>query len=610
MFKEWRDFRQIWCRDDEYLARPGERVIPICSVAYELRSGRFMRQWYHGQGEPTRLVIKPDCLAVSYNCAAEFSCDLALGQDLPIHNLDACQEFKLCTNGLSRPDGIGLLGAMAHFGLNAISVVEKTEMRSLAMRGGPFTEQEKKDLIAYCQRDVEALVKLLGAMWNKINLPQGILRGRFLRAVAIAEYNGTPIDVDTLRKLRDNWEEIKLDLIAEVDQDFGCYEGTRFSLKRFAALLRRLGIRNWPKTEIGRLSKSDETMKKMAQAYPVLMPLRELNYTISKLRLERLAIGLDGRNRTSLWPFSTKTGRNAPKATEYIFGPSTWIRPLIKSREGYAIGSIDYASQEHGVAASLSGDEHMIEDHRSGDPYWGFAVSCGAIPQTVAKSEDPQVRAAYKPIRNVYKQCSLGILYGMQAQGLAVYSGQTLEAAEKILENHKLRYKRFWEWTDEVLERALLRGFIQTCYGWQFRAPWTPDKPDTKPTKKHHKGVPVRTIKNWPVQATAGEMFRLACCLIVERDVKLCAMVHDQVLIEAPVDEIEEAVAITREAMREASLAVLKGRLEIGTDYKIFYDRYSDDRGKSMWETVTRLLETVDQRRRIVPKPEQLGLGL
>ena len=110
-----------------------------------------------------------------------------------------------------------------------------------------------------------------------------------MRAVAIAEFNGTPIDVDTLQRLRENWDDIKLDLIAEVDREFRVYEGTRFSLKRFAALLRRLGIRNWPVTEIGRLSKSDDTFKEMARAYPASA------FEGAKLHYQQITIGKVGR---------------------------------------------------------------------------------------------------------------------------------------------------------------------------------------------------------------------------------------------------------------------------------------------------------------------------
>ena len=602
MYKELQEFSKIILWDTEYKSLPGERVIPHYLEAYELRSGKRARLWFDQTWSkfPSWLGPNPDSLFVAFNCAAEFSFLLALGRKLPIHNLDLSQEFKCQTNGHALPDGIGLLGALSHYGLNSISVAEKEEMRLLAMRGGPFTDQERTDLAAYCQGDVEGVFKLLGAMWRQINLPQALLRGRFMRAVAITEFNGVSIDVEILRKLRENWDYIKLNSIFEVDKDYGVFEGTHFKLDRFAGLLRRLKIRNWPKTEVGRLSKSDETFKKMSQAYPVLQPLRELLYTISKLRLERLAVGPDARNRTQLWAFSTKTGRNAPKASEYIFSPSTWIRPVIKPIEGFADAYVDYSSQEYGISGSLSNDGEMIKSYLTKDPYRDFAISCGAIPVTAAAGE-------YREIRNAYKQCCLGILYGMQAEGLATYSGQTVESAEKILENHRRVYWRFWQWMDEVLERALLRGYVETCYGWRFSAPWKSNKPDGK---HRGRGIPVRTIKNFLVQASAAEMFRLACCLIVERGVKLCAMVHDAVLIEAPVDEIDEAVSVTRQAMAEASLEVLKGRLEIRTDYKVFTDRFADARGQAMWDTVMRVLETLDQRRRTLPKQEQLGLWL
>ena len=168
---------------------------------------------------------------MSYNAAAELSCHLSLGWPLPIRILDLSAEFRCLTNGLLLPDGLSLLGAMSYFRLESISVAEKKEMRALAMRGGPFSEQERRDLLEYCETDVIALPKLLGRMWDKINLPQALHRGRYMRALAIAEFNGTPIDVDTLQQLRENWDHIKLDLIAEVDRDFCVYEGTRFSLK-------------------------------------------------------------------------------------------------------------------------------------------------------------------------------------------------------------------------------------------------------------------------------------------------------------------------------------------------------------------------------------------
>ena len=96
---------------------------------------------------------------------------------------------------------------------------------------------------------------------------------------------------------------------------------------------------------------------------------------------------------------------------------------------------------------------------------------------------------------------------------------------------------------------------------------------------------------NYPMQANGAEMLRLACCLATEQGLSVCAPVHDAILIEAPLGEIERHVAALQACMREASRHVLGG-LELGSDAKIvrWPGRYVDQRGEVMWETVTRLL--------------------
>jgi len=94
----------------------------------------------------------------------------------------------------------------------------------------------------------------------------------------------------------------------------------------------------------------------MAKVYPAISPLRELRSTLSDLRLSDLAVGHDGRNRTMLSAFRARTGRNQPSNSKFIFGPSVWLRGLIKPPPGYAVAYIDWAKQEVGIAAALSGD--------------------------------------------------------------------------------------------------------------------------------------------------------------------------------------------------------------------------------------------------------------
>ena len=103
----------------------------------------------------------------------------------------------------------------------------------------------------------------------------------------------------------------------------------------------------------------DKVFRDMAKIHPELNPLRELRYSLSKLRLNDLTVGQDGFNRCMLSPFGTRSSRNSPSNSKFIFGPSVWLRGLIKPPAGFGLAYIDWAGQEFGVAAALSGDPAM-----------------------------------------------------------------------------------------------------------------------------------------------------------------------------------------------------------------------------------------------------------
>jgi hypothetical protein len=93
------------------------------------------------------------------------------------------------------------------------------------------------------------------------------------------------------------------------------------------------------------------------------------------------------------------------------------------------------------------------------------------------------------------------------------------------------------------------------------------------------------------MQANGAEMLRLACCLATEEGIAVCAPLHDAILIEAPVGEIDHVVARAQRAMAEASRLVLGG-LELRSEATIirYPERYADTRGRKMWDTVQALL--------------------
>jgi DNA polymerase I len=568
-------FKEIWAVDFEFGSQPGENPDPVCLVAWELKSGRKIRLWRDQFGTAPPYPTDPNVLFVAYYASAEIGCHLALGWPVPQRVLDLFTEFRNHTNGTPTVSRAGLLEALTHHGLDGIGTVEKDKMRKLVLRIGPWSLAERTAILDYCESDVAALARLLPVMLPKIDLPRALLRGRYMAATAQMERNGVPIDAATLGQVKKYWLDIQDQLVADIDINYGVYEGRTFKAHRFAAWLAQNNI-PWPSLESGRLDLGDDTFRDMARAYPAVAPLRELRATLSGMRLSDLAVGVDSRNRTMLSAFRARTGRNQPSNTEFIFGPSVWLRGLIQPPPGCGIAYIDWAQQEFGIAAALSGDLLMMEAYHSGDPYLAFAKQAGAAPPNATK-------ATHKAIRDQFKSTVLAVNYGMGADALAQRLGQPPISARELLRLHRETYRVFWTWSERAVNYAMLTGSLHTVFGWRVRVPAEAN---------------TRSLANFPMQANGAEMLRLACCLATEQGIEVCAPVHDAVLICAPLDRLDHDVARMQDAMREASRVVLDG-FELGADVEIFRypNRYADPRGAVMWERVMKLIHEQQQGR-------------
>jgi hypothetical protein len=163
----------------------------------------------------------------------------------------------------------------------------------------------------------------------------------------------------------------------------------------------------WSRTDIGLPKIDKETFKEMAEIYPEIRPLKELKVLIGWLNFKSIMAVSDGRSRTLISPFWTKTGINAPKDDEekknrgelrvrFMFGLPASLRSLIKSNKGKVLEYIDYAQQEFFIAAVLSNDPNMIEAYKSGDPYLAFAKLAGAVPEDATKETHGSVRQLFK----------------------------------------------------------------------------------------------------------------------------------------------------------------------------------------------------------------------
>ncbi|MGA0315252.1 MAG: DNA polymerase, partial [Alphaproteobacteria bacterium] len=559
-------FRKFYAVDFEYSGSDGEIPSVVCMVVQDLRSGEVSRHW---QDDLQKMKTPPfetgeDIALVCYFAPAEVQSMLALGWGLDVSVIDLFAEFRCDTNGDPNVGRKSLVSALQFNGLDHLIPEEKDSMRDLILSGGSWSKGQRSAILAYCEQDVVALGPLLNAMlkrvpWSELQLNQVLLRGRYMKAVGAMQHRGIPFDLDLLNTLNLNWDAIKLKLIAKVDTQYGVYVDGTFKEALFETYLSHKQI-PWPRLESGRLALDRDTFSNMSKRYPSVQPLHELRKTLGELKLNKLAVGRDGRNRTILSPFAAKTGRNQPSTTKFVFGPAKWVRGLIKPAEGMALAYCDWSSQEIAIAAALSGDELLWDAYHTGDPYLAFAIAAGLAPSDATKQ-------THKAIRNRCKAVVLGTNYGMSAYGVAQAAKIHELEAKALLQKHRETYRKFWAWAENNKDRGLLGLKLETCFGWPIRV----TSGDVK----------ANTFLNWPMQAHGAEMMRIACLLAVERGIKLCAPIHDALLIEARSDQIDSEVVRLKECMAEASEAVLgDGKVcRVDADIVRYPDRYMDEHG-------------------------------
>jgi DNA polymerase I len=148
---------------------------------------------------------------------------------------------------------------------------------------------------------------------------------------------------------------------------------------------------------------------------------------------------------------------------------------------------------------------------------------------------------------------------------------------------HRKTFPTYWAWSNRVEANAILCGHIRSSFGWKLNI--GPEPPN------------FRSLRNFPLQANGAEMLRIACCLLTENGIQVCAPIHDAVLIEAPAKDIDDAVAVTQELMHKAS-AIVVGGFSLRTEAHIveYPDRYLVEKNRAMWETVYGHLQDSKER--------------
>ena len=170
---------------------------------------------------------------------------------------------------------------------------------------------------------------------------------------------------------------------------------------------------------------------------------------------------------------------------------------------------------------------------------------------------------------------------------------QPVIRARELLRLHRETYRVFCARSDAAVDHAMLHGKLWTAFGWTVQTGTNPNP---------------RFLRNFLMQGNGVEMLRLACCLLVDAGIRVCAPIHDAVLVEAPLESLTEVVRRTQQIMSNASAIVLNGfRLRSDAEIFCYPDHYMDERGRRIWETVIRIIVESDSHKPGRRRPGELG---
>jgi hypothetical protein len=589
-----RTFKTVNVVDFEYEIEDGNLPIVLCMVVYvldeNLRHVDTIHRWRGEFGSAPPFDIGPNALFVAYSAWAEMTCFLRLGWTFPAHIFDLHTAYLHVSNLLrpydanetyKRPSK-GLPDACCSYGIVGWERIEKKQM-ARDIGEGRWYLYGQPAVYAYCEEDVRMSMLLLRMMllghgWNEPADTDFIIYASEYSAKCVAriQARGMPIDVYLWERVQENkfvvidWLRQQFDPSYNDDDPIYTPDG-EWSYTRFERFLIRRGVTAWPRLDSGQLDINRDAFRLMSHI-PGMPELSALRDAISVVSRAKLPIGRDGRNRPSLFPFCTATGRNAHSKS--LFNAHASMRSFMVFPQD-AIGVYcDWRTQEIGVQAAHYGDQKLAKDYLAGDIYYALGDICGltmGLDIKRWKRECPEIRERMKKLQ-------LAISYGMGVPSLAKGLNRHPLVSSHIIELYRRNYPVLWERREDSVYRAMLDRRIKS-YGWQLRLSISPNK---------------RTLYNFPAQAGGCAMLRDATVELCNAGIVPSMLIHDGILCEV---KSREEVEVIKAVMRESGRRVCDG-LEIDADIDQLLEngaRYRDKRplAKKMWNRVMDALRSV-----------------
>ncbi|MCI9415252.1 MAG: DNA polymerase I [Clostridiales bacterium] len=359
--------------------------------------------------------------------------------------------------------------------------------------------------------------------------------------------------------------QTRLEECQRVIYDAVGYEFNLNSPKQLAvALFEDLGLPAKKKTKTG-YSTNAEVLEGLREAHPAVATLLDYRM-LQKLKSTYCdglikVIGADGRIHSSFNQTETRTGRisstepnlqNIPVRQEL----GRELRRFFRAREGWTLVDADYSQIELRVLAHMAGDPTMTSAFNNGDDIHRItAAQVFGVPEEMVT---PLMRSRAKAV-------NFGIVYGIGAHSLSQDIGVSFGEAKTYIEEYLAHYASVAGFMDRMIAEAKEKGYAETLFG--RRRPL----PELNAGNGVTRSFGERVARNMPIQGTAADIIKLAMVRVCDRlraeglRSRLILQVHDELIVEAPLDEAERAAVLLREEMEGAANLSVKLSADVHT---------------------------------------------
>ena len=319
------------------------------------------------------------------------------------------------------------------------------------------------------------------------------------------------------------------------------------------------------KTKTGQYATSEDVLQKLSSKHEIIKHILEYR-TYQKLKstyvdaLPSQIEKTDNRVHTNFSQTTAATGRLASVNPNLQNIPirtlrGQQIRGAFVSAEGKKIISADYSQIELRLIAEISGEDNMIKAFQNGEDIHA---------STAAKLFNIPLEEVSKTQRSQAKTVNFGIIYGQGAFALAEQTGLSRTEAKQMIEAYFETYPKLKEYMAEQVRKAREVGYVETLLGRKRHLK------DINSNNFVVRGHAERNAVNAPVQGSAADVVKMAMIKIqkeLEKEklqTKMLLQVHDELIFEAPIDEVEVAKNIIKMEMENAVETQVPLLVEVG----------------------------------------------